>query len=439
MTLVSIVGDFYSSVLPIFYEFSQKIDTHIVVCDDFKTDTINGKKIYNGTTNFIKNNNLNIKNHFVVIDEDSLESIDKLIKEIYHFSDDKDIYINVTDGLTNIALVLAQKLLSKGVKFISYDRFDNTYNLLTNISMEKIPINRSLNIKNHFLLKDTKIISQSDVNFAKEYEKELKLLFEKYSGNKKIYFDYESYDAVLDSIQTGFLYEFYIYNLLKKLNYDDIALGTRVKDVYFKNAEFENEFDILVIKDNHLHMIECKFRDNLNKTELIYKVDSVRNILDEDSKIIIITNELEYKNKNIIDIFPSLKRANAKKIYFRGSPSGNVESFLADVDIIFELKTKNLKDIFKTLTTFKSKISYEVIFDYLNGKMQTNINFYDKKEIMVLFNYQTAYKYKDNEKVKEVMENKNLKTLIKKINKVKNFHNKDELSEIFKFFLEVSD
>jgi hypothetical protein len=38
MTLISIIGDFHSSILPISYNFKEQMDKHIIVYDDAKCD-----------------------------------------------------------------------------------------------------------------------------------------------------------------------------------------------------------------------------------------------------------------------------------------------------------------------------------------------------------------------------------------------------------------
>jgi len=63
MVLVSIIGDFYSSILPLFYEYKDKITQHVIIYDDFKNDTITARKIINGTCRFIENNNLEVTIH----------------------------------------------------------------------------------------------------------------------------------------------------------------------------------------------------------------------------------------------------------------------------------------------------------------------------------------------------------------------------------------
>jgi len=42
------------------------------------------------------------------------------------------------------------------------------------------------------------------------------------------------------------------------------------------------------MKDNHLNIIECKFRNNLDGEEVVYKYDSIIDLLDADGKVMIV-------------------------------------------------------------------------------------------------------------------------------------------------------
>ncbi len=108
MVLVSIVGDFYSSVLPIFYEYKEKITKHIIIHDDFKNDEVHARKIINGTCRFIEKNNLDIKSFVIKLDEDSYKAIRQVADLLRgHIADSNELLINVTDGLANIGIVLS--------------------------------------------------------------------------------------------------------------------------------------------------------------------------------------------------------------------------------------------------------------------------------------------------------------------------------------------
>ena len=282
MVLVSIVGDFYSSVLPIFYEYKEQITKHIILYDDYKNDTLSARKIINGTTAFIKQKRLKIKTYSIKIDEDSLLAIKKVIKIIDNYApDSSDLYLNVTDGLANIAVLLSQEYLSRGAKILTYDRYDNEYNILTKESMQSYTMQTCIPIREHFMLKDIEIVSIEGEAIANKYEKELNIFFEGCEADRLLYKEFNKRDMIIKNTPTGLLYEQYIYNLISTLSYDDILLGVKIRDRRGDGVFVENEYDILVMKENHLHMIECKYLKILDTSSLLYKLDSVRESLDE--------------------------------------------------------------------------------------------------------------------------------------------------------------
>jgi hypothetical protein len=51
----------------------------------------------------------------------------------------------------------------------------------------------------------------------------------------------------------------------------------------------QNELDILMIKENHLHTIECKLVNGLDSEHFVYKTDLVMEYLDDDGKAMILS------------------------------------------------------------------------------------------------------------------------------------------------------
>ncbi len=399
MILVSIVGDFYSSVLPLFYEFKNKISTHIIIHDDCRSDVIAAKKIINGTSAFIKKQKLNIKSFVIKIDEDSYSASSKVNNLISkHVLNYEDLYINVTDGLANVGILLSDEFRAKGAKIITYDRYDNEYNLLTLDSMKTYKMKTSIPIKDHLLLKNIEVVSTQNTDFALKNEQALHLFFEKYEADRTLYAqDPKSKPSLLNKA-TGFLYEYYIYNLIKELHFDDILLGVKVKDNRLENIYIENEFDILIMKNNHLHMIECKYLKLLDTTALLYKLDSVREILDEDANIMIITDMDTYDETfelANLDMSQTYKRAFAKKITMRGSPTKCVKKFLKDIDCIFSFQTDNIDNIYKNKENFisikeKEKNNMrEEISSFLEKELTIKMDFFNIKDLSRLLNYRT--------------------------------------------------
>ena len=91
---------------------------------------------------------------------------------------------------------------------------------------------------------------------------------------------------------TGGWFEEYVYYTLKDANIvqdTDILCG-----VSKKNGQSDNEFDIVILKENQLHIIECKtYICNNDKSSLpldtIYKLDSIQKELGLFAKPYIIT------------------------------------------------------------------------------------------------------------------------------------------------------
>ncbi|UCN01264.1 DUF1887 family protein [Sulfurimonas sp. SWIR-19] len=443
MTLVSIIGDFHSSVLPVFYEFQNKIKAHIIVYDDARSDTLKAHKIYKGTKRFIQEKKIPIKSYLLKIDEDSQHDLESIKDNILAICEDgSEIVINATDGLANIALYLSSKLLSQGVKFIIYDRFDNSYNLLDEKGMKSYAIEHSMKINEHFMLKDIEIVSQENLDFARSIEQELVNFFEGCHGEKYLYKKYFSSNDKISKTQNGFLYEYYIYNLIKGLNYDDIALGVKIVDTYSQTNAVYNEFDLLIMKENHLHMIECKFIDPLeNKVELLYKLDSVRQTLDDDSSLMLLSNEPFYneeKDNQYFMINSVYKRSHNKKIYLRGSPVCNTARFIKEVDEIFELRTdsfdtllKHQKKPIKTVEKEQS-ITLEDITRFLQKSFELDVDFLERKELAKLFNYKMNYPH--NTTVHKNMRNKTIREFIRMLNKTDNFKRGNSSKQLFEYF-----
>jgi len=367
MILVSILGDFHSSVLPIFYNFKDQVSKHLLIYDDSKKDIQNAKNINNGIKKFIKKNKCSFLQLDYKLDEDSMNALDKCAKYILSLSDNpKEIYINTTDGYSTLTTIINHKLFKHGVNFIAYDMYDNQYNLLNKEGLETKNIELTLNIENHFLLKGYKVEKSSLKNFANKHKESIIKIFEslselyndftklnpmiyptiadlrgKHEKIRNIFLEMEPEFAkysISNSLLTGGLFECYIYLLLKDMDYDDIELGLEVFQQY-NNAEIKNEFDVLVMKDNHLHMVECKFKNSIKVDELVYKYTALVNIIDEDGKMAIVTKKPPRYENDIIDHHQTkglvYKRGRLNNIYFYGNVHNNKSKFQKEIRKLF--------------------------------------------------------------------------------------------------------
>lgn len=361
MVLVSILGDFHSSIFPIFYEFKDSVKTHIVVYDDAYARLKENKEVVESLQKFSAKHGLSIDTVGYQIEEDSFESIVKLINKIENYDSLKDVYVNTTDGLSNITVHLGSRLLEKGVKIISYDMYANSYNISSADSIEKKPILSQMSIKDHFLLKGLHIVEIEDKKFADKNAPYIRELFEKYHAEfKELRRDVtqnsvkeKRYPRAMQLIKliglnihnqqkeiTGGLFEWYIYLLVKDLGFDDIEVGVTIEDKFANDIPIRNEFDILMMKDNHLHMIECKFTSRIDLQALVYKYSTLINLIDDDGKMMILTEKGDYSH-NLYDTtkqgLETYRRALANKIIIRNSVIANRLKFVDDVKSYFSL------------------------------------------------------------------------------------------------------
>jgi hypothetical protein len=339
MTLVSVIGNFFSSVAPVFYHFFDEIDTHIIIADDSKRDSHHARKFEKGLIDFCHQNKKHLKNIFITINEDSNNAINAAADYILKHSNG-EIYVNISDGLATIHSLFTQKLLPKGVKFISYDIFDNEFHILSQNGIEQRVKAKNMNIKDHFTLKGVEVLSMNDLDFARKNERYIKEIFENYhreyrkfkycitaGGKRPSMYSYPNIYRCLTSMNksfdsdfqflTGGLFEYYVYLQIKDYDFDDLAVGVRVCD-----EEVENEYDVLAIKDNHLNIIECKHkRRTFDAESVLYKYAALKRMVDYDSKVVIASLDNYVKNSykrraKMYDIkFVSMNKNMGKEIY----------------------------------------------------------------------------------------------------------------------------
>ena len=159
------------------------------------------------------------------------------------------------------------------------------------------------------------------------------------ASNLAVYNDYKELLENINMIDNkgfiqGTVFEEYIYHLIKdNFDFDDVWTGVKVE----YDDSVENEFDILMIKDNHLHTIECKLVNGLNGEHFVYKTELIKDYLDDDGKAMI----LSIGGENIRILKSGKKkrqftdgdkaRASYGDIQIHQSKIFNKEAFLDDV------------------------------------------------------------------------------------------------------------
>jgi hypothetical protein len=355
MVLVSLLGKDDSSIFPILYEFKDKITCHIIIHDDSKFETSKTNNLLNIQNDFKFFYGLDFMTDSLKIDEDSYESLLLALDKIKEISKNgfENIYFNTTGGLSSSTAVLSPKILEQNGKFIAYDIFDNGFNIVTKDNLIKKQIENNLDIFTHLLLKGYKIITIGSKMDAFKRKNEILQICEDieelknftsllHSNNSSNIYGFERIKDLLTQIDKlndksfiqGTIFEEYIYWLIED-NFDFNQVMFNVK-IEFKENLF-NEFDILMIKDNHLHAIECKLRTSISGENVVYKIDSIIDYLDDDGKAMILAiggeNERISKNGNIKKQFTNgtLKRAENSNIKIHQSKYFDKKVFLEEI------------------------------------------------------------------------------------------------------------
>lgn len=329
MTLVSIFGDFDSSILPLIYEFRNKIKRHILLYDLHKRNGHGSMRIQTGLERLRKKYKLSFDQMEIEIDEDSKTSILRVLDDLFRLVDEPgELHLNATDGLANVAIVMGSEILKRGGVVLAYDIYENEYNRLEGDRMERCKMTRNMDVADHLLLKGMKLIGsreKSTMERRKEQVMEAAGHFNKFQKFRKVVMhgghpDSQRFGPIKKALRKismisrtgkvldknfilGSLFEEYVFWLLEPLGFDDILCGAVVVMDEVEGGEVKNEFDILAIKENHLFIVECKMKDRIDGEMLVYKYDSLSGRLDADSKVMIVNvtstpkaTELSYKH-----------------------------------------------------------------------------------------------------------------------------------------------
>ena len=355
MILISLLGKYDSSIFPILFEFKNQIRKHIIIHDDSRYETLKVQKIINSQTKFKEFYSLDYETHSIKIDEDSYDEIIKCYEKIVKISnyDYANIFFFFIGGLASSTIILSNKLLDNCSYFIAYDIFDNGYNLVSNDAMKKMKIKENKDIYTHFLLKGYDLLSSGNKieafkrknivlklcenletlqEFAAQIQNKQSHEIKGFSTIKELLFKIDKLEDKM-FIQGTIFEEFIYWLIIDNFNFDQVMFNVKIE---FEPALL-NEFDILMIKNNHLHVIECKLRKAVPGEHYIYKLDSIIDYLDDDGKgmIVVIGGENErytdFGNAKKSFTHGSIVRANSANIKIHHSKTFDKNKFLEDI------------------------------------------------------------------------------------------------------------
>lgn len=346
MILISILTKPTYLNFPIFFEYKNRIEKHILLYETSSLDSRKVKDIYFAQKAFLvnyrtnKKNKLNCKVSYIGI---NLEDLNNFCTELLNDIPVNKVFINLPETLTSFSFILSNEFMKRGANTIIYDKFNNNYTIHNNRKSMIKSLTSIISIENHLLLKGYKILSYTKKDELIKRKKNILEItknltqFKEFSNNyKKTDSSKGFYRKLVQEIGKkdehfikGGIFEEYIYWLIKdNFKLDDIMLGVTVE--FEKNVY--NEFDIMFMKDNHLNFIECKFTDNFKTLDYIYKLETLNKFIDDDGKAMILSiGDTEISSFN-------LKRSNLMKINIFNVQRFLKKKFLKEVEIIFNLK-----------------------------------------------------------------------------------------------------
>jgi len=323
LTLLSIVGDDISRIVPLLYAYKDQIKQHVLLCDDDPSNYERAKTLQKGMQKFSARHHLGWYTKIISTNEDSATAIKEVAQK--QFTNNTELWLNATDGYPAITILLSDLVRKEGGKILSYDHFDNDLHTIEpDGSMTTEKLSSKIDLESYVTLLNYRIFTKTEKSDIISRKKSVLELYKKESLFKKVRqalvatslgqansFDLSMSKDMLGTLKTlgivdnnldlipsqqkvlqGDLYEEYVFWLCESLNPDDILMGVRI-DFDDENKEpqsdrrVKNEFDILMMHNNRLFTVECKFSKHLEGLEFIYKYDAIIDYFGKASKAII--------------------------------------------------------------------------------------------------------------------------------------------------------
>lgn len=370
MKLISILGEFDSSILPIFFQYKRKLTKHTLIYTiSSYSDQKHKDRITRGLEALVEKYSLNCELEFLEVDAQNLEEIKIVASKLTADQDKENLLLNITDGRSTISFLLARYILSFGAKILLYDRYKNSYFIADQSEIKQYQITKNMKIDDHLVSKGYKIISRknpADLKRRKPFIMTIAENFDLFQKFRKLSMsekriqspEFEPIKRALkllgvttnkghilkDHYILGGLFEELIYHIVNDLGFDDVVCGAVVL-FGTPDQPVKNEFDLLLIKNNHLSVIECKFRDKVDGEFLIYKYDALLHYLDRDGKAMIIsvastkTKELISRKKRMRESFEkgTKNRAEHTNIMIYHEPTLEIEKLQLMIKSFFEI------------------------------------------------------------------------------------------------------
>jgi len=373
MEVLVIIPKDINNIIPLIFEYRKKIKKIHLVYDLAVCEFEKALDLKNGLIKLNNKYNLNWEIKLYPIDEDKIESI-KYLSSINF----KYLFVSENTDVTIVVLFSSLVLKRDGIIY-SYDKGENTYNVISKNKFENKKIKNNLRLEDYLIMLNYEIKEKNVLNDIKLRKKRIIRVWNNIHNlnlkNSIIKGDLVELGCIrnngLDkSLLFGKILEEFIFWQLFKFDFDEIWLNVKIISEKIDKEQIENEIDILAIKNNNIFIFEVKSGIlapyKVDKKEIIprrlginiiYKLDSLMSIFGRYSKGFIIN----FNTKN--------KRSFSKNLIKRAEEN-NI--------LIYEFKEFNFKELKRKLLKF---FVFERVF--LLGGMDLEMN--TIKNILVKF------------------------------------------------------
>ena len=320
MTLITIVHSDKIVLIPLIFKFRNDVRKHILVSDTGRTDLKYAKELETSIGRMNEHYSLPaVEVDTIAVDEDSRRDMSVILKRL-ESEKGAELYLNAAEADTAMLTIVSGFVLSLGGKVLAYDKYDNSYNVITNEGFFNYPVSDNMKLEDFLILSGEEYIEEMDKEAIRENREALMDIF----GDAKRMFAIrkmlssgnesgvrERYPDLMESLEKlelvshprhlkpsrdislfGTYFEQFVFLHLDRFDFDDIKTGVKIaferRDGERRDTVVSNEFDILTIKNNRIGIVECKIGDNLNALSTVYKSDALMDYFGDDSRSLIV-------------------------------------------------------------------------------------------------------------------------------------------------------
>ena len=300
MEILVVIPKDINNIIPLIFEYKKRIKNIHLIYDTSVCEFEKAMDLKNG---LIKLNNkyaLNWEIKLYPIDEDKKESISKIASINFQY-----LFIAENTDVT-ISILLSNLVLAQNGFIYSYDKGENTYNIISKNDFTNVKIKHNLKLEDYLTMLNYKIEAKTTLNNIKNRRKQLFRIMKNLNNldlnDALTKGDLVSLKALVNGkINEGALFEEYIFWNILRFDFDEVWLNVKIISEEIDKEKIKNEIDILGIKNNTIFICETKkgilapFKQGLKKitpprlgVNIVYKLDSIMSIFGRYSKGLII-------------------------------------------------------------------------------------------------------------------------------------------------------